>query len=191
VCVSQHHRKCKTANWFCPSNYISSRAPWTYNRLNNRTQFNILFFILSLFARKMWTVICTETKKISNFTLLNISRQTNKSNHTFFFVLHGCVAYWYGPERYQKHSFIGTVGIRPFNCWSVSQSFTPGPDCFYVVRCRTMQQWSHNVVLERLELFVYCGPVCTKLKWSVPINEHTQYNGGCTEQSGARAATIS
>jgi hypothetical protein len=31
-------------------------------------------------------------------------------------------------------------------------------------------------VLERLELFVYCGPVHTKLKWSVPINEHTLYN---------------
>jgi hypothetical protein len=32
----------------------------------------------------------------------------------------------------------------------------------------------HNVVLERLELFVYCGPVRIKLKWSVPINEYNQ-----------------
>jgi hypothetical protein len=26
-----------------------------------------------------------------------------------------------------------------------------------------------------LELFVYCGPVRTKLKWSITINEHTLY----------------
>jgi hypothetical protein len=31
----------------------------------------------------------------------------------------------------------------------------------------------YNVVPEQLELFVYCGPVHTKLKWSILINEHT------------------
>jgi hypothetical protein len=28
------------------------------------------------------------------------------------------------------------------------------------------------VVLERLEMFVCCGPVRTKIKWSIPLNEH-------------------
>jgi hypothetical protein len=34
-----------------------------------------------------------------------------------------------------------------------------GLDHFKVVHCGTIQQWVHDVVLERLELFVYCGPV--------------------------------
>jgi hypothetical protein len=29
--------------------------------------------------------------------------------------------------------------------------------------------------VERLEMFVYCEPVRTKLKWSVPIKEHALY----------------
>jgi hypothetical protein len=45
-----------------------------------------------------------------------------------------------------------------------------GPDRFNVVRCGTITQW-----LERLELFYYCRTVHTKLKWSLPINEHTLY----------------
>jgi hypothetical protein len=49
--------------------------------------------------------------------VLLVNSMSDKDSYKNGSVFLGCVRFLVrtGPDRYQKHSFIGTVGIRPFN----------------------------------------------------------------------------
>jgi hypothetical protein len=85
-----------------------------------------------------------------------------------------CLLVRTGPDRYQKHSFIGTVGIGPFNCWSGSYNRLLGD--------RNVLTWlAVELSNSRSTEWYWNGWNCLfiadrsepKIKWSVPINEHT------------------
>jgi hypothetical protein len=86
--------------------------------------------------------------------------------------------YWYGPV------LTGTKSIRLLVLLGSDRS-TVGPGRNRLLGNRTVLTWlavelsnsrsTEWYILEWLELFVYCGPVRAKIKWSVPINENTLY----------------